>query len=212
LNIILRHMPHNGRQLVTRRMPGITLEVEGVGHVDAGEFDLVLQQAGSGSEGALSRLYAEYNRMLVRYLRVHAPGAGEDLAQETWLAVAPRLRTFRGTESDFRVFLLREARGQAAEYRHNAQSDPARPFAPRSLNAMRRTDVGDEPVADAALATLLDGLRPLHAEILLLRVVGGLTAEEAGALLGKSPGMIRVTQHRVLRQLAKRLGSEPIPR
>ena len=180
--------------------------------MDAAEFDRVLHQAGNGSEGALSRLYAEYNRLLVRYLRVHAPGFGEDLAQETWLTIAPKLRGFRGSERDFRVFLLTEARLQAAEYRRNAQRDPARPFAPRTLTGLRPVDVGDEPVADAALATLLEGLRPLHAEILLLRVVGGLSAEETGALLGKSPGVIRVTQHRVLRQLAKRLGPEPIPR
>jgi RNA polymerase sigma-70 factor, ECF subfamily len=180
--------------------------------VEAAEFDLVIRQAGLGSEGALSRLYAEYNRMLVRYLRVHVPGAGEDLAQETWLAVAPRLQSFRGSERDFRVFLLEEARDQAAAYRRNVQREPARPFAPRALSGLRAVDVGDEPVADAALATLLDGLRPLHSEILLLRVVGGLTAEETGALLGKSPGVVRVTQHRVLRQLAKRLGREPITR
>lgn len=177
--------------------------------MDEAEFDLV-QQAGRGSEGALSRLYAAYNRLLVRYLRAHVPGFGEDLAQETWLAVAPRLREFRGSERDFRVFLLSEARQQVADFRN--QRDPARPLAPRTLRGLRSVDVGDEPVADAALATLLEGLRPLHAEILLLRVVGGLTAEETGALLGKSPGVIRVTQHRVLRQLAKRLGPEPIPR
>jgi RNA polymerase sigma-70 factor (ECF subfamily) len=180
--------------------------------VEAAEFDRVVQQAGLGSENALSRLYAEYNRLLVRYLRVHAPGAGEDLAHETWLAIAPRLRGFRGTERDFRVFLLTQARLQVTEYRRSAEMEPARPFAPRALGELRGVDVGDEPVADAALATLLEGLRPLHAEILLLRVVGGLTAEETGALLGKSPGVVRVTQHRVLRQLAKRLGPEPIRR
>ena len=180
--------------------------------MDAAEFDRVVQQAGLGSEGALSRLYAEYNRLLIRYLRVHVPGFGEDLAQETWLAVAPKLQGFRGTEREFRVFLLTEARLQAAEYRRTVQRDPSRPVAPRALSGLRSVDIGDEPVADAALATLLEGLRPLHAEILLLRVVGGLTAEETGELLGKSPGVIRVTQHRTLRQLAKRLGSEPIVR
>ena len=180
--------------------------------MEAAEFDRILQQAGLGSEVALSRFYAEYNRLLVRYLRVHAPGFGEDLAQETWLTIAPKLRGFRGSERDFRVFLLTEARLQATEYRRSAQRDPSRPYAPLALGGLRRVDVGDEPVADAALATILDGLRPLHAEILLLRVVGGLTAEETGALLGKSPGVIRVTQHRVLRQLARRLGPQPIPR
>ena len=175
-------------------------------------FQSTLAGAGKGDRRALTLLYAQYNRMLVRYLRAKVSGYGEDLAQETWLALTPKLRTFSGDERTFRMMLLNEARRQAHEFRRTSQLERVRPLSPRAMNGLRPGPVGDEPVADAALAELLDGLRPLHAEILLLRVVGGLTAEEAGALLGKSPGMIRVTQHRVLKQLARRLGSERVPR
>jgi RNA polymerase sigma-70 factor (ECF subfamily) len=178
--------------------------------LDEAAFQQIVGRAGAGDRRALSDLYANYNPMLVRFLRAQTPGYGEDLAQETWLAVAPKLETFRHDERAFRILLLSEARHQAATFKKSSRSEPARSVPPSRLTALRPITVGDATVADAAVAQLLDGLRPLHAEILLLRVVGGLSAEETGALLGKSPGMIRVTQHRVLRQLARRLGSDRV--
>jgi RNA polymerase sigma-70 factor (ECF subfamily) len=70
--------------------------------------------------------------------------------------------------------------------------------------------VEDVRVDDAAIAELLAGLPRSHAEILLLRVVGGLSAEEAGVLVGKSPGAVRVIQHRALQKLAKRLSQDRV--
>jgi DNA-directed RNA polymerase specialized sigma24 family protein len=41
-------------------------------------------------------------------------------------------------------------------------------------------------------------------------VVGGLSAEETGALVGKSPGAVRVIQHRALQRLARRLSQDRV--
>ena len=177
------------------------------------DFEGVIGGAVAGDQRALSRLYAGYNPMLVRYLRAQTPGYGEDLAHETWLSLTPHLKRFHGDERDFRMMLLEEARRQVVEFRRTSRVQAARSVSPHTLNGLnglRPITVGDATVADAALAQLLAGLRPLHAEILLLRVVGGLSAEETGALLGKSPGMVRVTQHRALKQLAKRLGTDRV--
>lgn len=38
-------------------------------------------------------------------------------------------------------------------------------------------------------------------DLLLLRIVGGLTAEEIGSVVGKRAGAVRVALHRILRQL-----------
>jgi RNA polymerase sigma-70 factor (ECF subfamily) len=174
-------------------------------------FESTLKAAGQGDRRSLSDVYAHYNPLLVRYLRAQAPGFGEDLAQEAWLEVAAQLRGFDGGEREFRLLLLAEARHQAAEFKRRSGREPVRPVPPRSLDELRAAPVGDATVADAALAELLEGLRPLQAEILLLRVVGGLSADEVGALLGKSANMIRVTQHRVLRHLARRLKPDRVP-
>jgi RNA polymerase sigma-70 factor (ECF subfamily) len=59
----------------------------------------------------------------------------------------------------------------------------------------------------AEAAALLDRLPPAHRELLLLRVVAGLSAEETGAALGMTPGAVRVAQHRALARL-RTLSSE----
>jgi RNA polymerase sigma-70 factor (ECF subfamily) len=55
------------------------------------------------------------------------------------------------------------------------------------------------------LAHLPDGQRRL----LLLRVVGGLSAEDTGYVLDMSPGAVRVAQHRALLRLRALAAAEP---
>ena len=50
---------------------------------------------------------------------------------------------------------------------------------------------------------LVEVLPADQAEVVLLRVVGGLSAEETGEVMGKKPGTIRVLQHRALDRLAR---------
>lgn len=68
-------------------------------------------------------------------------------------------------------------------------------------------DAGDGPEAAALrrdevrqVRALLEQLAPRARELLLLRTAG-LTAEQAGQVVGLSPGAVRVAQHRALNQL-----------
>jgi len=54
------------------------------------EFAGLLAAAQGGGEAAFSRLWRNANPALLRYLRVIAPGAEEDIAAETWPARGPR--------------------------------------------------------------------------------------------------------------------------
>jgi RNA polymerase sigma-70 factor (ECF subfamily) len=177
--------------------------------MDRGEFPRVLAAARGGEREAVATLYATFNPMLVRFLHAQAPDIGEDLAHDTWLEAAPRLREFRGDEGSFRVWLLTIARNELARSDRAARRAPTSPITSRVLTEddLRRWHSDDVRVADAAVTQLLAGLPPAHAEILLLRVVGGLSAEETGALVGKTAGAVRVIQHRALHRLAERLSS-----
>jgi RNA polymerase sigma-70 factor (ECF subfamily) len=179
--------------------------------LDDTEFASILGEVRRRRVAGVAALYRVYNPILIRFLRAQAPGLGEDLAHDTWLAVAPTLPDFAGTEKEFRIWLLSVARSLLATNRESMARIRTTAVDPRRLVGVvqhRRTE--DVSVADAALTRLLAGLRPAHAEILLLRVVGGLSAEETGALVGKSAGTVRVIQHRALHQLAKRLSDEQV--
>jgi RNA polymerase sigma-70 factor, ECF subfamily len=63
-------------------------------------------------------------------------------------------------------------------------------------------EVTDRLSSQAAVDRLVAGLPAAQSEVLLLRVVGGLAVAEVAGIMGRSPGWVRVTQHRALRRLA----------
>jgi RNA polymerase sigma-70 factor (ECF subfamily) len=57
---------------------------------------------------------------------------------------------------------------------------------------------------------LLDVLPDKQREIVVLRVVVGLSAEETAEAVGSTPGAVRVAQHRALARLRKTLSAEEV--
>jgi RNA polymerase sigma-70 factor (ECF subfamily) len=55
------------------------------------------------------------------------------------------------------------------------------------------------------MAQLLQAIPEKQREIVVLRIVVGLTAEETAAVVGSTPGAVRVAQHRALGHLRKTL-------
>jgi RNA polymerase sigma-70 factor (ECF subfamily) len=60
------------------------------------------------------------------------------------------------------------------------------------------------------LGRLLEELPDKQREILLLRVVVGLSAEETAEAVGSTPGAVRVSQHRALAKLRTSVGVEEL--
>jgi len=58
------------------------------------------------------------------------------------------------------------------------------------------------------MAALLDTLPERQREILVLRLVVGMTAEETAAAVGGTAGAVRVAQHRGLAKLKETLAAE----
>jgi RNA polymerase sigma-70 factor (ECF subfamily) len=173
------------------------------------EFATALEAARHGSEEAFSALWQDANPALLRYLRVIAPAAADDVAAETWVHVLRGLTAFRGDEAGWRAWLFTTARRRVID---DARRSARRPTAP--LEEMTPADAPAAPdAADVALENLdtrgaialISELPRLQAEVILLRVVAGLDTDAVAKLLGRSPGAIRVAAHRGLRRLAETL-------
>jgi len=171
------------------------------------EFADLLAAAQGGSEAAFSRLLRNANPALLRYLRVIAPGADEDIAAETWVHVVRGLASFRGDEQAWRAWLFTTARRRAIDLaRHRSRRpETALDYAtvaqlPSSADS---AEAAMENLSTAAAIALLAGLPRLQAEVILLRVVAGLDTESVARMLRKSPGAVRVAAHRGLRRLAQ---------
>jgi RNA polymerase sigma-70 factor (ECF subfamily) len=172
-------------------------------------FAPVLQAAVAGDELAFGLLWRDLQPGLLRYLNALAPGAGEDLASETWLRIIRGLGRFCGDERAFRAWVFTVARHRAIDrWRRNTR----RGDEPVPLDALIDRPAPDDPagaaldaISSRAAVALIATLPPDQAEVVLLRVVAGLDVADVAALTGKRPGNVRVLAHRALRRLAEQL-------
>jgi RNA polymerase sigma-70 factor, ECF subfamily len=178
-----------------------------MGVVDPEVFDGVLAAAREGDVPALGEIYRAFQPSLVRYLRANAQDAADDLASETWIDVAAGLHRFSGGMDDFRRWVFTIARRRLLDDRRKVLRRRTHPADAAILER-------DDPSADTQAEALgrIDSEKALRriaelpqeqAEVVLLRVVAGLSADDVASILGKTPGNIRVIQHRALTQLAR---------
>lgn len=174
------------------------------------DFEAVIEAAQAGDEWAVGSLYDEIQPALLRYLRWQEPSLADDLASEVWLAVAEGLPRFEGDESAFKGWIFTIARRRLADHRRREGRRSARPLPTALLSHPVSDDDPSELVtnrlsAQEAVAALTSVLPAEQAEIVVLRVLGGLPIEEVARVVGKRPGTVRVLQHRALRRLASQL-------
>jgi RNA polymerase sigma-70 factor (ECF subfamily) len=179
-------------------------------------FPAVLAAAQGGDEQAFAVLWRDLQPAVLRYLRVAANEAAEDLAADTWVSVIRGLERFTGDEQNFRTWVFTAARHRAVDWRRQAAR---RPVASLPVALLAERPAPDDPAAAvleaqstrAALALLAE-LPADQAEVVALRVLGGLGVAEVARITGKRPGAVRVLAHRGLRRLAKRLEAAGLAR
>lgn len=174
--------------------------------MESGEaFQSVLMAAQNGAEWAFDKLYRSLNPRLERYLEAKAPGGGQDLAAETWIAAARSFSAFEGNESDLRSWLFTIAYRRLSDY-WRMQPRIAQPVDPTTMLELEGSSDPEETVVDAisareAAIKIVDCLSPEQADVVLLRVLGDLDVDQVAEIVGKRPGAVRALQHRALQKL-----------
>jgi RNA polymerase sigma-70 factor, ECF subfamily len=175
-------------------------------------FTGVLTAARAGAEWAITALYREFHPRLLRYLRAQAPAYGDDLASEVWLDAAAGLARFEGDEKAFRRWLFTIAHRRLIDFR---RADARRRAFFARLESSHDLPADADPEASMLAASETEAalvrigrLSPDQAQVVLLRVVAGLTVEDVSAVVGKKPGTVRVLQHRALTRLAEEFARE----
>jgi RNA polymerase sigma-70 factor, ECF subfamily len=170
------------------------------------QFETVLGAARAGSEWALALFYRDLQPALLRYLRVQEAAEAEDLASEVWLDVAAGIGRFEGDEASFRRWFFTIARRRLLDWRRQRgrrQTDPVPPTA--FVELASAVDVEAEALGAISMQEALARIASLPAaesEVIALRVIAGLDASDVAALTGRTPGGVRVLQHRALKRLA----------
>ncbi len=146
---------------------------------------------------------------LLRYLRaVVGDDLAEDVASQVWVEMVDGAGRFRGDQAAFRRWVFATARRRAIDQRRRWWHRSVKLCPPGDLNLERGADDPTAVEQDAAVARI-SRLPKAQAEVVLLRVLGELSAEEVAELTGRTPGAVRVIQHRALRRLADDLRRHP---
>lgn len=173
--------------------------------------DLV-PQARAGDHRSLQRIMEIIHPVVLRYARARIGGGRqptpEDVAQEICLAVATSIGKFVDQGRPFMAFVYGISSNKVADAHRAMSRDKSTPtedvpdsepdtFTPEEFALVKD---GSNRVRE-----LLDLLSEKAREILILRIIVGLSAEETAEMVGSTPGAVRVAQHRALTTLRSAL-------
>ncbi|MGW6446171.1 sigma-70 family RNA polymerase sigma factor [Lentzea sp. NPDC055074] len=169
-------------------------------------------RAVAGDRAAIERLLGTIRPLIVRYCRarVGSFASADDVAQDVCLAVLTSLPSYRDQGRPFLAFVYGIAAHKVADSFRSFSRNKAEAVSelPESMD----TAAGPEQRAmqgelSDQMATLLRVLPEKQREIVVLRVMVGLSAEETAEAVGSTPGAVRVAQHRALSRLRKELST-----
>lgn len=175
-------------------------------------FALVLSAAQADQAWGYERLYRSLSPSICGYLRIQGAFDPEDLTSEVFLGAFRRLHAFAGDEDQFRSWVFTIAHRRLTDERRARSCRPAIADAP--LPDWAAGDVEEEALRRLSaerVRTLCAGLAPDQADVLLLRLVSGLTIEAVAEVLGKTPGAVKALQRRGVCALRKVFEREGVP-
>jgi RNA polymerase sigma-70 factor (ECF subfamily) len=175
----------------------------------APDLEHALEAARQGDEAGFGLLYRTVQPALLRYAATIVGADAEDVTAEAWLQIARDIRGHRGDLDNFRGWAATVTRHRALDHLRRAK---VRPSSAAVIDDGFELAALDDPAAlavervdgDTAL-NLIATLPPDQAEAVRLRVILGLSAEDAAKALGKRPGAVRTNTHRGLKSLAAKL-------
>lgn len=177
----------------------------------------LIAAARTGDRRAIDELLARYEQQIYRYgLRMCGDeDSAREILQETMLAAFRHLPTFRG-EAALSTWLFQIARSFCIKERRGTRPttelapELPDPGAPPDVQAHAR-EIGQ------ALVAAIAALPPEQREVLVLRDVEGLSAQEAAVVVGIEVGALKSRLHRARMALREKLAgaveeaSEPCP-
>lgn len=178
------------------------------------DFDAILDAARSGAPWAFERLYADLAPAVAGYLRLQGSFEPEDLSSDVFLGVFAGLRSFEGTEQQFRSWVFTIAHRRLIDERRSRIRRPVTPTDDVETLDHRAGDAEEDALTAVGRRRVYELCAELSAdqrEVLLLRIVADLTVEQIASVVGKSSGAVKQLQRRALTALRKKLAGEGVP-
>lgn len=186
--------------------------------VDRDNLDEVVSAAAAGNHVAAGDLLAFLRPIVYRYCRTKLGRvqrtfvAADDVAQEVCLAVFRALPTYRQLGRPFLSFVYGIAAHKIADVHRAAARDRSQPT-PETPDILLTEEDPEQITLRRELVErtghLLRTLTPRQRDILVMRIVLGLSAQETATMVGTTPDAVRVAQHRALNRLRRTVQRRP---
>lgn len=172
----------------------------------------LITRAQDGSADAFGELYERHAPAILRYLYAHLDSRldAEDLTGEVFLRAWQALPKYTERGIPFLAFLFRIARNALID--HYRRSRPPETSASddygltlEDLNPGPAEVIGDR-IEHEELINIMGQLREDYRTVLTLRFISELSPDETAQIMQRSPGAVRVLQHRALNALRSLLG------
>jgi RNA polymerase sigma-70 factor (ECF subfamily) len=173
-------------------------------------LDAVVAEAVAGNRDALREVLETIRPIVVRYCRARVGTAersglsADDVAQEVCLAAITALPRYKDQGRPFLAFVYGIAAHKVADAHRAAARNRAEPtdVVPERFSMEAGPDqMALDSESSARMNRLLAVLPEKQRDILILRVVVGMSAEETAEAVGSTAGAVRVAQHRALARL-----------
>jgi len=153
--------------------------------------------------GELTEIYKQYSDEVFRYLMVlcHNADVAEELTQETFYQAVRSIDNYNG-ECKMSVWLCQIAKHTYYKYVDKQVKQPNQLHSLNHLNSVESNLIENEN--KIALYRTIHLLDEPYKEIVLLRILGGLSFKEIGEIHRKSENWARVTFYRAKLKLRER--------
>jgi len=180
----------------------------------------LIERARRGDEEAFSRLFARHQRMIYRYATyMCGPSAGDDIVQETFLAVlrqTGRHDALRGTVAGYLLGIARHVAMKRLASRHDDSFvEPVDDIGSDAVAADQATALDDLTRAETieAVRAAVHSLPPAYREVVVLCEFQELDYAAAAGIMACPIGTVRSRLHRARTLLTTKLAAiQPVTR
>jgi RNA polymerase sigma factor (sigma-70 family) len=178
-----------------------------------GPSDLVVHAAAAGAPWALEQIWAEMSPAVHGYLASQGCREPEDVTSEVFLQVFRGIGRFSGSWASLRSWVFTIAHHRLIDDRRRRSVRVVDPVGDVDDDAVAAPDAADAALVSVAterVAQLCERLGPDQRDVLLLRLVAGLTVDEVAEAVGRSSGAVKQLQRRGLLALRAIIESEGV--
>ena len=180
------------------------------------EFPELLAAARAGQGWAFERLYGVFAPVVTGYLRLQGSPDADDVTNEVFFSAFRSIGSFSGDEGNFRSWLFTIA--------HRRLTDERRRLGRRPRLADQRDSPGPEVkggdveedtlrrLSTERVQQLCERLAPDQRDVLLMRMVSGLSIEQTAEALGKSSAAVKALQRRAVEAVRRNFQREGVSR